>query len=68
MRADKGALLTREARALPRRGFACQIPVKEDKEAVGRGRGGEGGCEYSFAPASHAKRTVAERAFASYRQ
>lgn len=48
----------------PRRGFSCHIPVGEDKEAVRRRRGGE--C--SFAPASHAKRTVVERAFASHKQ
>ena len=50
----------------PRRGFACQIPVKEDKEAARRRRGGEGGREYSSGPASCTKRTVVERAFASY--
>ena len=47
-----------------RRGFACQIPVKEDQEAGRRRRGRE----YSFDPASYAKRNVVERAFASYRQ
>ena len=50
----------------PRRGFACQIPVKEDQEATRRRRGGEGGREYSAGPASCTKRTVVERAFASY--
>ena len=52
----------------PRRGFACQIPVKEDQEAARRRRGGEGGREYSSGPASCTKRTVVERAFASYKQ
>ena len=52
----------------PWRGFACQIPVTEDQESARRRRGGEGGREYSFAPASCTKRTVVERAFASYKQ
>lgn len=50
----------------PRRGFSCHIPVGEDKEAARRRRGGEGGREYSAGPASCTKRTVVERAFASY--
>ena len=50
----------------PWRGFACQIPVTEDQESARRRRGGEGGRKYSFAPASCTKRTVVDRAFASY--
>lgn len=62
------ALLARNAGHCPRRGFACRIPVTEDQESARRRRGGEGGREYSFAPASCTKRTVVERAFASYKQ
>lgn len=68
VRADKGHSSRAIREHCPRRGFACQIPVKEDQKAARRRRGGEGGREHSFGPASYTKRNVIEQAFASYKQ
>ena len=64
VRADKGYSSRAIREHCPRRGFACQIPVKEDQKAARSRRGRE----YSFDPASYTKRNVVERVFASYKQ